>query len=295
MRNSLENTAKPKKKVFDVPNLGLGLGLRLPHYKDILETKPDIGWFEIISENFMVESGKPLYFLDRFLERYPIVQHGVSLSIGSTDPLDFEYLKKLKKLMQRTKTPWFSDHLCWCKHSGHQMHDLLPLPYTEISADLVAEKARIVQDFIGIPFLLENVSSYVEFQSSQMEEWEFLTRVVERANCSILLDVNNIYVSSRNHGFNSMDYLNGIPPERVLQMHIAGHSDMGKYVLDTHDHPVRDEVWELYDRALEIVGDVSMMLERDDNIPPFKEVYEEVQKAKRYKNAFHAQAVSSHR
>ena len=278
-----------------MPNMGIGLGLRLPHYKDILATKPDIGWFEIISENFMVEGGKPLYFLDQFLERYPIVQHGVSLSIGSTDPLDFEYLKKLKRLTERTKTPWFSDHLCWCKHSGHQMHDLLPLPYTEVTADLIAQKARIVQDFIGIPFLLENVSSYVGFQSSQMEEWEFLARIAEKANCAILLDVNNIYVSSRNHGFDPLEYLNGIPPQRVLQIHIAGHSDFGKYVLDTHDHPVRSEVWQLYAKAFEIVGDVSMMLERDDRIPPFQEVYAEVLKAKQFQNPLHAKAVASHR
>ena len=286
---------KSSKKIFDIPNLGLGLGLRLPHYKDILETKPKIGWFEIISENFMVEGGKPLHYLDTFLERYPIVQHGVSLSIGSTDPLDFDYLKKLKRLTERTKTPWFSDHLCWCKHNGHQMHDLLPLPYTDTTVDLVAEKARIVQDFIGRPFLLENVSSYVGFQSSQMEEWEFFSRVVEKANCAILLDVNNIYVSSRNHGFDPMDYLKGIPPKRVLQMHIAGHSDFGTYVLDTHDHTVRDEVWELYRKAYEIMGDVSTMLERDDNIPPFKEVYEEVLKAKQFQKALLDEPVSSHR
>jgi uncharacterized protein (UPF0276 family) len=162
------------------------------------------------------------------------------------------------------------------------MHNLLPLPYTEVTADLIAEKAKTVQDFIGLPFLLENVSSYVGFQSSQMEEWEFLTRVTEKAGCGILLDVNNIYVSARNHDFDPMDYLKGIPPERVLQIHIAGHSDMGKYLLDTHDHPVKDEVWELYARACELVGDVSTMLERDDHIPSFQEVYDEVLKAKQH-------------
>ena len=273
------------KKVFDVPSLGIGLGLRIAHYQEILKTKPALGWFEIISENFMVEAGKPLHYLDRFSENYRIVQHGVSLSIGSTDPLDFEYLKKLKRLTQRTKTPWFSDHLCWCKHNGHQMHDLLPLPYTEVAAKQIAEKARIVQDFIGLPFLLENLSSYVGFQSSQMEEWEFLSLVAEKANCAILLDVNNIYVSYRNHGFDPMDYLRGIPPERVLQIHVAGHSDMGKYVLDTHDHTVRSEVWELYSKAYEMVGDVAVMLERDGNIPPFREVYEEAMKAKEFQKA----------
>ena len=258
------------------------MGLRVPHYRDILSTHPGVGWFEIISENFMVDGGKPLYYLDQFLERYPIIQHGVSMSIGSTDPLDFEYLKKLKRLVKRTRTPWFSDHLCWCRHSAHQMHNLLPLPYTDVTANLVAEKARVVQDFIGIPFILENVSSYVGFQSSQMQEWEFLTRVVEKANCGILLDVNNIYVSARNHGFDPIDYLRGIPPERVIQIHIAGHTDSGAYVLDTHDQPVRNEVWNLFRKAHERFGDISMMLERDDKIPPFEKVYKEALKAKKY-------------
>ena len=270
------------QKVFDLPKLGIGLGLRVAHYREILSTAPDVGWFEIISENFMVDGGKPLYYLDQFLERYPVIPHGVSLSIGSADPIDFAYLKKLKKLAKKTGAPWFSDHLCWCRFSAHQMHNLLPLPYTEAVADHVAEKARIVQDYIGVPFLLENVSSYVEFKGSTMPEWEFLRRVVEKANCGILLDVNNIYVSSRNHGFDPMDYLNGIPPERVFQIHIAGHSDFGSYVLDTHDHPVRKEVWLLFKKAHELAGDVSMMLERDDRIPPFREVYAEVLKARTY-------------
>lgn len=272
------------KKAFDVPCLGIGLGLRAAHYLDILKTNPPVGWFEIISENFMVEGGKPLYYLNQFLERYPIIQHGVSMSIGSAGPLDFEYLKKLKRLIKKTKSPWFSDHLCWCRHNAHQMHNLLPLPYTRAAARVVAEKARIVQDYMETPFLLENLSSYVEFRASELTEWEFLTSVVEQANCGILLDVNNIYVSARNHGFDPMDYLRGIPPERVIQMHIAGHSDFGSYVLDTHDHPVRREVWELYREAHRLVGDVSMMLERDDHIPPFREVFDEVLKA----NAYHA-------
>jgi uncharacterized protein len=274
--------ARTIKKVFDVPNLGIGLGLRSAHYNDILKNRPDVGWFEIISENFLVDGGKPIHYLDRFLERYPIIQHGVSMSIGSTGPLDFEYLKKLKRLIKKTKTPWFSDHLCWCRHHAHNMHNLLPLPYTEVSANLVAEKARIVQDYMETPFLLENLSSYVEFAASEMTEWEFLAKVTEKAGCGILLDVNNIYVSARNHGFDSMDYLRGVPPERVIQIHIAGHSDYGDYVLDTHDHPVRREVWELYHEACRLMGSVSMMLERDDHIPPFAEVYREALQAKKY-------------
>lgn len=271
-----------KRRIFNLPNLGIGLGLRIPHYREILSTRPKVDWFEIISENFMVDGGRPLSYLDRFLERYRIVQHGVSLSIGSTDPLDFEYLRKLKRLVKKTRTPWVSDHLCWCKHSAHQMHNLLPLPYTRVSAGLVARKARIVQDFLEVPFLLENLSSYVTFRSDEMPEWEFLTSVVDKADCGILLDVNNIYVSAKNHGFDPMDYVNAVPPERVVQMHLAGHTDMGGYLLDTHDHPVRREVWRLFQRACERVGSVSVMLERDDRIPPFRIVHREALKAARF-------------
>ncbi len=274
--------ARKVRKVFDVPSLGIGLGLRAPHYNYILEHRPPVGWFEIISENFMVDGGKPLSYLDRFLEHYPIIQHGVSMSIGSTGPLDREYLKKLKRLIKKTRTPWFSDHLCWCRHNAHQMHNLLPLPYTREAAMHVAEKARIVQDYMETPFLLENLSSYVEFTSSDMTEWEFLTMIADKAGCGILLDVNNIYVSARNHGFDPMDYILGIPPERVVQMHIAGHTDFGAYVLDTHDHPVRREVWELYRAACRRMGDVSFMLERDDHIPPFPQVFDEVLQAKKF-------------
>lgn len=270
------------KKVFDVPSLGIGLGLRAPHYHDILENNPPVGWFEIISENFMVDGGKPIHYLDQFLDRYPIIQHGVSMSIGSAGPLDFEYLKKLKRLIKKTRTPWFSDHLCWCRHNAHQMHNLLPLPYTRETAEYVAQKARIVQDYMETPFLLENLSSYVEFADSEMTEWEFLSLVAEKASCGILLDVNNIYVSARNHGFDPMDYVRGVPPERVIQMHIAGHTDYGSFVLDTHDHPVRNEVWELYRAARRRMGSVSLMLERDDHIPPFQEVFDEVLQAKKY-------------
>ncbi|MBI4178222.1 DUF692 domain-containing protein [bacterium] len=284
--------APDTKNVFNAPNLGIGLGLRIPHYRDILTDRPDVGWFEIISENFMVEGGRPIYFLQQFLEHYPVVHHGVSMSIGSTDPLDREYLRKLKRLSKLTGSPWFSDHLCWCKHSAHQMHNLLPLPYTRATADHVARKARIVQDYLEKPFLLENLSSYVEFQSSEMTEWEFLTAVVEKAGCGILLDVNNIYVSARNHEFDPLDYLRGIPHKRVVQIHVAGHTDYGTYVLDTHDHPVRDEVWDLYREACRLVGGVSMMLERDDNIPPFKDVHAEALKARDIQEALYAPGAS---
>jgi len=269
-------------RFLSLPNLGIGLGLRIPHYREILSTHPKVDWFEIISENFMVDGGRPLSYLDQFLDRYRIVQHGVSLSIGSADRLDREYLRRLKRLVKRTRTPWVSDHLCWCRHSAHQMHNLLPLPYTRVAMDHIARKARIVQDYLEVPLLLENLSSYLTFQSDEMTEWDFLTAVVEKADCGILLDVNNIYVSAKNHGFDPMDYVNAIPPERVVQMHLAGHSDMGGYLLDTHDHPVRREVWRLFQRACERVGRVSVMVERDDRIPPFRVIHREALMARRY-------------
>jgi uncharacterized protein (UPF0276 family) len=269
-------------KKFKVPQLGIGLGFRFPHFDEILESLPPLGWFEIISETFMQAGGKSQYYLEKLLEHYPIVQHGVSLSIGSTDPLDFEYLKKLKALAQKTKTPWVSDHLCWTKHNAHHMHNLIPLPYTTAAADLIAEKAHVVQDFLELPLLLENVSSYVNFTANTMTEWEFLTLVTEKADCGILLDINNIFVSAFNHEFDAMDYIRGIPMNRVLQVHLAGHDDRGSYILDSHDQPVRREVWALYQKAYPLMGDVAVMLERDDHIPPFQQVYEEIMQVKKY-------------
>lgn len=267
------------------PNLGIGLGLRIPHYEDILSSKPDVDWFEIISENFMVEGGKPLEILDKILETYPVVQHGVSLAIGSAAPLDFDYLKKLKALTRRTKTPWVSDHLCWGQLPGAHFHDLLPLPYTKEVIDYVVERARIVQDYLELPLALENLSSYVAFKQDQMPEWEFYSTIVERADIYMMLDVNNIYVSSRNHGFDPKEYCNNVPIERVIQMHIAGHSDYGTYVLDTHDHSVRDEVWNLYADIYERTGGVSTLLEWDDNIPSFEETWKEALKAKKFQQS----------
>lgn len=205
-----------------VPNLGIGIGLRPYHYDEIFNQNPDIDWFEIISENFMVDGGKPLENLYRILERYPVVQHGVSLAIGSPDPLDFSYLKKLKELTKITKTPWVSDHLCWGRLPGAHYHDLLPLPYTKEVINYVAERAKIVQDYLELPFALENLSSYVEYKQDEMTEWEFYSAIVEKADVSMMLDVNNIYVSSRNHGFNPKDYADYIPIERVIQIHLAG-------------------------------------------------------------------------
>lgn len=275
-------------------NLGIGIGLRPFHYDDILAKQPAIDWFEIISENFMVEGGTPLEYLDRILERYPVTQHGVSLAIGSPDPLNFDYLKKLKKLAARTKTPWISDHLCWGHKEGAHYHDLLPLPYTEEVVNYVAERARIVQDFLELPLALENLSSYLAFQADQMQEWEFYTAVVEKANISMMLDVNNIYVSSRNHGFSVDDYIRNIPMERVLQIHIAGHLDKGHYVLDTHNDYVRDEVWALYAKVWPLTGGVSTLLEWDDDFISFEETWQEALKAKEFQQEIlHATAASS--
>lgn len=271
--------------LLKAPNLGIGIGLRIPHYDEIFQDLPQIDWFEIISENFMVAGGKPLENLKRVLERYPVVQHGVSLAIGSPDPLDWDYLKKLKDLTRITKTPWVSDHLCWGRLPGAHYHDLLPLPYTQEVIDYVSERARIVQDFLELPFALENLSSYVSFQQDQMPEWEFYAAVVEKADIKMMLDVNNIYVSSRNHGFDPQMYIDHIPLERVIQIHLAGHLDLGTHVLDTHDDHVRKEVWDLYAKVYPLTGDgkgVSTLLEWDDNLLSFKETCAEALKAKQF-------------
>jgi uncharacterized protein (UPF0276 family) len=265
-----------------MPNLGIGIGLRVPHYNDIFRDKPKIDWFEIISENFMVEGGAPLSNLQRILEHYPVVQHGVSLAIGSPDPLDFEYLRRLKDLTKLTKTPWVSDHLCWGRLAGAHYHDLLPLPYTKEVVNYVAERARIVQDYLELPFALENLSSYVAYTQDQMPEWEFYSNIVEKANIYMMLDVNNIYVSSRNHNFDPKDYYENIPLERVLQVHLAGHTDKGAYLLDTHDERVCDQVWTLYAEIYRLTGGVSTLLEWDDNFLSFEDTWQEALKAKAF-------------
>ena len=261
---------------------GVGVGLRIPHYRHILERKPVVDWFEIISENFMVDGGRPLAILDQILEQYRVVQHGVSLYFGSAGPLDREHLKRLKALARRTGTPWLSDHLCWGSVDGTYTHDLLPMPYTWEAVRATAAKIRQAREELEVPVIVENVSSYAEFHASEMTEWEFLNEVVERADCGILLDVNNIYVSSRNHGFDPRTYVDAVPPGRVAQIHIAGHSRFEKYLLDTHDHPVLDPVWRLYARAIERCGPTATLLEWDDRIPSFDEVHGEALKANRY-------------
>lgn len=260
--------------------LGFGLGLRPKHYEFILENKPKIDWFEVISENFLVPGGNPLYYLTKIREDYPIILHGVSMSLGSVDPLDWDYLKKLKALADRIDPPWMSDHLCWTGVHGRNLHDLMPLPYTEETLNHIVDRIKQVQDFLGRQFLLENPSSYVSFKESTMTEWDFMKELAVRADCYILLDVNNIYVTSFNHGFDPVDYLNAIPVDRVQQIHVAGHTNKGTHIIDTHDHDVIDEVWDLYAKAVGRFGHVSAMVERDDNIPEMPELMIELDRLK---------------
>ena len=272
--------------------LGFGLGLRTDHYETILNEKPVIDWFEIITENYLVPGGKPHYYLEKIRELYPMVMHGVSMSIGSSDPLDWQYLKEVKALAQKIEPEWISDHLCWTGVQGKNVHDLLPLPYTEETINHVVDRISQVQDFFQQRILIENVSSYVAYQKSIMSEWEFLKEISERADCLILLDVNNIYVSSVNHEFNPDDYLTAMPKDRIYQIHLAGHSDRGDYIIDTHDHEIVDPVWNLYSSALRHFGMVSTMIERDDNIPPLSTLIEELNIAKKIAQTTLAKAVA---
>ena len=272
----------PGNRFNGFTDYGIGIGLRAPHYDHILSRKPVVDWFEIISENFMIDGGRPLHILDQILEQYKVVQHGVSMYFGSAEKPDREHLRRLKQLVKRTNTPWLSDHLCWGSVDGRYTHDLLPMPYTFEAAKLTAQKIREVRDFLEVPLAVENVSSYAEYHVSEMSEWEFLNEVVERADCGILLDVNNIYVSSRNHNFDPLTYINSVPADRVAQIHIAGHSKFQKYILDTHDHPVIDPVWKLYDTAIQRAGHTATLLEWDDSIPTFQEVHREALKANRF-------------
>lgn len=267
---------------FQLPNLGIGLGLRTVHYNHIVEQRPPIGWFEILSENFMQTEGKPLYFLDAIAEAYPIVMHGVSLSIGSTDPLDHAYLAELRALRKRTNARWVSDHLCWTGVAGKNSHDLLPVPYTEESLRHVAARVREVSDFLGAPIALENPSTYAEFSGSTMKEWDFLARLAEEADCGILLDVNNVFVSSKNHGFDPRTYLDAVPWDRVVQFHVAGHTDHGTHVVDTHIGPVTDPVWRLLGDAYLRCGGASVLLEWDAEIPTFEETYADALRANEF-------------
>ena len=262
------------------PALGFGLGLRPVHYEALLNTQPNVSWLEVLTENYLIPGGRPLNFLERLRERYPFVMHGVSLSVGSADALNVPYLHQVKALADRFEARWVSDHLCWTGVEGVNLHDLMPLPYTQDMARHVAERIGAVQEILGRRMLIENVSSYITYASSEMTEWEFLSEIAQRADCLLLLDVNNVYVSSINHEFDPLDYLNGVPRHRVQQFHLAGHSNEGDYLIDTHDAPVCEAVWDLYARAVERFGRVSTMIERDANIPELPEVLLELDRAR---------------
>ncbi len=264
---------------WGLPDLGLGVGLRTTHYAHILSERPEIGFFEILSENYLDTGGRPLFMLDQISERYPMVMHGVSMSIGCTDPLDFEYLAKLKALAERTGALWVSDHLCWTGVLGRNTHDLLPLPYTEESLRHSVERIKVIQDFLERPLVLENPSTYLEFADDDMTEWEFVARLAEEADCGLLLDVNNVYVSAFNHGFDPVAYIDAIPADRVCQYHLAGHTNKGTHIIDTHSDHVVDPVWELFGHTIRTVGLRATLLEWDADIPPFEVVHQEVLKA----------------
>jgi hypothetical protein len=263
----------------DCTHIGHGIGLRPKHYAAVLEGRR-ADWFEVISENFMVRGGRPLAVLERVRADTPVVLHGVSLSIGSTDPLELAYLDDLVRLIARIEPAWVSDHLCWGSHGRRYAHDLLPLPYTEEAIDHVVGRVREVQDRLGRRILLENVSSYLAYRHSTMPEWAFVAAVAERADCGILLDVNNVFVSATNHGFRAEDYLDGLPGDRIGQIHLAGHSDHGTHLLDTHDAPVRSEVWALYRSAVRRFGALPTLVEWDDHLPPLDDVLAEAERAR---------------
>lgn len=263
------------------PYIGFGLGLRTPHYNDILNGAPPVDWFEVLSENYMVRGGQPLRILDQIAERYPVVMHGVSLSIASTAQMDMDYLRELKSLAERVEPRWISDHLCWTGVHGRNLHDLLPIPYTREALDHVVDRVHQVQDFLGRPLTLENVSTYVSFAQSEMPEWEFIAELTKRTGCWLLFDVNNVYVSAFNHEYEPTDFIDGIPADRVVQFHVAGHEHMETHIIDTHDAPVNDDVWDLYRYALKRFGPVSTIIERDDHIPPLGELIDELETARR--------------
>lgn len=265
-----------------LPNLGLGLGLRHDHFQHILNNQPQVDWFEVISENFMYSKGKPRYILNQIAERYPVVMHGVSLSIGSTEALNLEYLKLLKELAIEVKPKWISDHLCWTGVLGVNSHDLLPLPLTKDTLEHVAGRIHKVQEYLGRPLIIENPSTYLSYNQSTIPEAEFLKLLVEKTGCGLLLDVNNTYVSCFNSGEDPIQYIEALPHESIVQMHLAGHQHCGTHIIDTHDREVTQQVWELFNLAWKLTGGVSTLLEWDGNIPPFETCMQELNKAKHY-------------
>jgi uncharacterized protein (UPF0276 family) len=278
---------------FERKFLGHGVGLRTEHFPDVTSgaARGRVDFFEVISENFLVPGGRPLAVLEKVRQDFPVLLHGVSLSIGGSDRLNLEYLRQLRALADRFDPAWISDHLCWGSAGGKYAHDLLPLPFTEEALALVVHRVGQVQDLLNRRILLENVSSYLTFRGPQLAEWEFLAQVAERADCGILLDVNNVYVSARNHGFSARDYLEGIPVDRVAQIHLAGHQDRGSYLFDSHDGPVIDPVWQLYREAIERFGEVSTLIEWDAQLPSFDRLARESERARRQMNRARRQAM----
>ncbi|RMD85202.1 MAG: DUF692 domain-containing protein [Candidatus Dadabacteria bacterium] len=264
----------------DWPQLGFGVGLRSEHYNEVLHERPGVDWFEAISENYMDSQGRPLAVLEAVRRDYPVALHGVGLSIGSSDPLDERYLARLAGLIERIDPLLVTDHLCWTGVGGRSLFDLLPLPYTQEVLDYVVARVVAVQERLGRRILLENASTYIDYRCSQMPEYEFLAALAERADCGILLDVNNVYVSATNHGFDPEAYIDAIPAERVGQIHLAGHTDLGDYLFDTHSAPVCERVWQLYERAVARIGPVSTLIEWDADIPPFERLLEESEHAR---------------
>ena len=273
MSSDRRNTTKP-------PYLGFGLGLRHQHYTDILEGDPAVDWFEAISENYFAPGGRPMQTLMKIRDRYPVVLHGVSLSIATTAPLDMAYLTRLKELAAMVEPQWVSDHLCWTGVHGYNMHDLLPIPYTREALDHVVDRVNQVQDVLGRQIALENVSTYVAFGGNEMSEWEFISEMSKRTGCWLIFDVNNVFVSTFNHGWNAQDFIDGVPADKVIQFHLAGHEHNMTHIIDTHGAAVVDGVWDLYAAAVKRFGPVSTMIERDDNIPPLAEVVAELEHAR---------------
>lgn len=278
---------------WGLPELGFGIGLRSTHFEEVLSTSPEVGFFEALSENYMDTGGRPARVLDLVAERFPVVLHGVSMNIGSTDPIDRDYLGRLSRLAERTRALWISDHLCWTGVAGRNVHDLLPLPTTEASLRHVAGRVRQVQDLLGRALVLENPSTYLEFEASTIPEAEFLARLTEETGCGLLLDVNNVYVSSFNHGWDPVAYIRTIPEDVVVQMHLAGHTDKGTHLLDTHSRPVRDDVWELYALAVHRFGAGSTLIEWDEEIPDLGTVVAEAHKAREVARRVRQEAASS--
>ncbi len=283
------NNKASQECIRQLPNPGLGLGLRSKHFDYILENNPAVDWFEAISENFMDSGGRPRQVLRQIAERYPVVMHGVSLSIGSLDPLNIEYLTKLKNLAAEIKPLWISDHLCWTGVNGLNTHDLLPLPLTEESLKHVCLRINQLQDFLERPVIFENPSTYLTFKHSTIAEWDFLRYMTEETGCGLLLDVNNVYVSSFNNDFDPVHYIEQLPHDKIVQMHIAGHRHCGDYIIDTHDNYVTKDVWELFTLAWQMTGGAATLLEWDSNIPDFEEYHAELLKAKDFMNAFIAE------